>query len=189
MKTTTSILLRAAVICAGIFAMSASANAQQCPAMPKLKIDFHTLDFTEPKPVCVRRNGFFGIKLKALGDYQLDYSKVSVEQKSGIEQITKDDLVGNDVMLVKVGNFTAGGPDPGYKIHVDGVGTLDPRVRIIPSYIAFAPNHVAAEDYMLEDYGLSISGLQELDQYLRENFQTSVVDMLKANRDDSTASE
>jgi hypothetical protein len=181
MKTTTSFISRAALACLAVFAAATSAQAQDCPGMPKLKIDTHTLDFSENKPVCVRANGIFKIRLKAQNDYQLDYDDVTVREKAGSTDIRKVDVNSQGVMQVQVGNFTVG-TEPEYKIVVTGVGQLDPRVRIIPSYQALSSNFEAIENHLLDQYQLSLSGLLEMDRYLREEYHTSVADVLDTIR-------
>jgi len=181
MNNKKSLILQTALLCLAFLLAGAPAHAQQCPQRPKLKIDAHTLDFSEKIPVCVRRNGTFRIKLIPLNNYPLDYDDVTVRQKAGWTKIKKKSVNGQGVMVVDVGNFQVG-TDPAYKIRVAGVGVLDPRVRIIPSYLAFHESFEEIEDRLIEDYGLSLSGLLEIDQLLQEEYDTSIPEILQTIR-------
>jgi hypothetical protein len=178
MKKTIHVAAQAMLVCLGVFVCTAAANAQQCPGLPSLKIDEHTLDFSENKPVCVRPNGTFRIRLKPQNGYPLDYDDVTVRQKAGPTRIKKKKIDAQGVMTVTVGNFTVG-TEPQYKITVAGVGVLDPRVRIIPTYLALQSNYGEIEDYLLAQYGLSLSGLKDMDQYLRDEYHTDVTEILR----------
>ncbi len=59
MKKKKGLISQVTLVCLGALLATASANAQQCPQTPTLKIDEHTLDFSENKPICVRKNGTF----------------------------------------------------------------------------------------------------------------------------------
>lgn len=186
MKKKPGLMIQATLLCLGFLLAGASAQAQQCPQRPNLKIDAHTLDFSEKIPVCVRRNGTFRIKLIPLNGYPLDYDDVIVRQKSGWKKIKKKSVNGQGVMTVDVGDFPVG-TDPAYKIKVKGVGVLDPRVRIIHSFLAFHDGLEDIEDRLLEDYGLSLSGLLEMDQLLEDEFDTSLVSLLEIIREGKKA--
>ena len=177
MKKKAKLLTLPILACLGVFSVTTTTNAQQCPPRPTLKIDEHTLDFSEKRSVCVRKNGTFRIKLKPENSYPLDYDDVTVKQKKGWTPIRKKSVNGQGIMTVEVGNFPAG-TDPAYKIKVKGVGVLDPRVRIIQSYLSLNPAYENIEDHLLEEYGLSFSGLLEIDQHLQEEYGTSLSEIL-----------
>ena len=180
MKTTTGFTLRALATCAGLFGLAVTAMAQDdCPPRPTLKIDFHTLDFSETRPICVRPNGTFRIKLKAQGDYVLDHSKITVGAKEGSIPVQKVSINGNDVMKVKVGSFPSG-TEHGYWIEVEGVGVLDPRVRINTGYLALTLEMELMDDYTLDNFGVSLLQLRDIDRYFMEEFDTSITDVTRS---------
>jgi hypothetical protein len=180
MKTTTDRWIRVALGCIGIFGLSTLAVAQnECPARPTLKIDVHTLDFSEQKPICVQPNGTFRIKLKPQGDYVIDPAKISVGAKQGSIPVQKVSINGNNVMKVKVGNFQSG-TEHGYWIRVDDVGILDPRVRINTNYLALTPEMELMDDYTLDNFGISLLQLRDIDHYFQEEFNTSITDVTRS---------
>ncbi|MDH5501849.1 MAG: hypothetical protein OEY72_12195 [Gammaproteobacteria bacterium] len=182
MKTITSFMIQAVFVCLGIFGIAASASAAgECPNRPVLLIDNHTLALSEEEPVCVKRNGVFRIKLVAGEGYTLDTSKVTVSQKEGGIKIEKENVIGNDVMKVRVGAFPIDSV-PEYTITVEGVGILDPRVRINSNYPDFSLTNELIDEYLLDEYGLSLLDLQGLDQHLQETYNASISDLLLSIR-------
>ena len=174
------ILIRAFVILASLHAATA-AHAQMCPAAPKLTIGIHALDFQANKPLCSTSPGVFAIQLKAKEGYELDYEKISVKEKEGEIKIRKL-TIEDDLLIVKVdAGFPPGdgtGDDaPKYMIRVEGVGELDPRVRIIPSFTVNINKLTGIEEYLRENYLISVFGLQEIEAYLRSE-QTSIEEVL-----------
>ena len=181
MKMTVNLKIHAVAICLGVFAVSTSANAAQCPASPTLKIDKHTLDFNEHVPICVYSGGTFEIRLIPISNYTLNHEDVTVKEKAGPTPISKESVSNQGVMTVRVGNLTVG-EEYGYEITVKDVGVLDPRVRIIPSYLALNPEYGNIENYLLEEYSMSLSGLVEIAQPLRKEYGMTIADILEIVR-------
>ena len=178
MNKTTKLIVQTVTVCLGVSVLTAAANAQNCAAIPILTIGEHTLDFSENQPVCVTPDGTFEIYIETVGGYSLNYNDVSVKQKKGFTKIKKDDVNSQGVMTVEVGKFTIGA-EPKYKITVKNVGVLDPRVRIIPAFHLLHENYAEIEEYLLDEYLLSLSGLDEIEQYLNEGYDMSITDILQ----------
>ncbi len=169
MKNTKGLISRITLVCLGVFVITASAHAQQCPPIPTLKIDEHTLDFSEKEAICVRRNGTFRIQLIPQNNYQLDHNGVKVREKSGSLKIRKKRITAQNVLIVKVGDFPVG-TEPKYKIKVAGVGVLDPRVRITHTFVSQREIYNEIDDHLVADYGLTLGELIKIDDYIREEY-------------------
>jgi hypothetical protein len=181
MKTITRTTVTGIALCLAALGVANPAMAQvQCPGRPTLKIDFHTLNFSEHKPICVRPNGVFRIKLKAKGTYTLDYSKIDVEGKTGPGTFTKLSInPDNDVMRVRVSGYPVD-TEAEFMIIVDGVGELDPRVRINNSFLALTIDQELMDDYALDNFGLSLLDLKEIDGYFQQEFDTTITEVTRS---------
>lgn len=193
MKMTTVSLVWAVSVCLGILGVTASAVADdECLTRPPvLTIGIHTLALSENRPVCVKPEGNFRIKLKALPGYTLDANKIKIKAKRGFTRI-EDVIVDSENWLhVEVGKFA---PDTvhAYWIKVDDVGVLDPRVRINTNAFAYTAAMESMESYTLNNFDISLQELLAVDQHLRDEFHTNISDvisMLQASTESMTESE
>jgi hypothetical protein len=157
-------------------------DAQGCPNQDNimLKVDYHTLDFNEKAPICVRPGETFKFKLIALGNYPLEPDDISIEPKNG-GTFTIVSVNSANFMFVRVEDVTPS-PDPlGFEIRVDGVGCLDPRVRIIENFAPLGRNFIDLEDQLIEEFGLSLTHLLELEETVADGTDSlSMEELLKA---------
>jgi hypothetical protein len=181
MKTNTQTVLAGIALCMAALGIANPAMGQvECPVRPTLKIDIHTLDFSEHRPICVRQNGVFRIKLKAQGNYTLDYSLIDVERKAGPGTFEKLGInPANDVMRVRVSGYPVD-TEAGFMIIVEDVGELDPRVRINNSFLALTIEQEQMDDYALDNFGLSLMDLKEIDGYFQQEFDTTITDVTRS---------
>ncbi|MEQ9561940.1 MAG: hypothetical protein RLN69_05420 [Woeseiaceae bacterium] len=183
MRTIRKLTVLASLVCLGLSSATAVAEAGDCvKKRPKLKIDFHTLDFSEKKPICVKSNGVFTIKLKPLGDYVIVPSKISVAHKHIPDVIEKSVVTSNNILRVRVGSL----PDDSlheFLIKVDGVGVLDPRVRINNNLALLSPEQLDMNDFAQDMFGVGLLELEDLNEYFMEEYDTSIADILMSFRD------
>ena len=143
MKMKVLILIVATALVAYSANVSAQDNCANLPGM-KLTITKYSIDLNDKRPVCVRVGGEFKIQIvnPQDGGHEVSGGDVTVEQK-----IDKDETV----MLISGDNkspvnkvtvnvkLAEGKTDNDYEkgdefefwIRIKGVGTLDPRIRII----------------------------------------------------------
>lgn len=133
---------------AALLAYSGAVVAQQdCASRPGLKLTVkkYHIDLNDKRPVCVELGGAFVIQIvnPQDGSHEVKGGEVTVQQK-----VAKDDavmLISGDnnspvnkvtvnVKLAegKTKNDYAIGDEFEFWIKIEGVGTLDPRIRIIP---------------------------------------------------------
>ena len=189
MKVTTSFMYRLVLVCLGAFGAASPANAGNCKNDPQLKIDKHTLDFNGHKPVCLNLGTTtFTIKLITLGNFDLNYEKLTVVQKDGPGTIVKHGIDADGNLVVKIEGYSAG-DEPRYKIKLEGVGELDPRVRISENLLSLKPNYAAIDNYLLNEYELNLAGLLQMDQYLRDEYDTNITEVLNTIREHERSSK
>jgi hypothetical protein len=181
MKTSKRVFAQVIAICVATSGLAATAGAQaNCPARPNLKIDKHTLDYSEHRPICVNPNGVFRIKLKPQGTFVIDPDKIRVKEKAGPGKIEKKGIDDESlVMRVKVSGYPSGA-DAEFMIIVDDVGQLDPRVRINNSFLALTIEQELMDDYALDNFGLSLLDLKEIDGYFQQEFDTTITDVTRS---------
>ena len=106
------------------------------PAELKLTVGDYHLDLNEKKPIPVTLPGTFKIKILTLGNsgVTINSGGVTVEAKSSGGLTIEGD---NSADVHKIAVTVNGVPDPegdgiyDFWIHVEGVGTLDPKVRVV----------------------------------------------------------
>lgn len=171
--------------------LTSAAQAQQCPADPILRVDAQTLDMQENKPVCVTSPGEFGIRIKPAQGFDFDPQSVSVEEK---EENAFDGEIRNvnieqngsfyDV-TVRVAPGFEPGSTPGYEIEVEGVGELDPRVRVTNNRTLLnfnLPRYPEIEAHLNDTFRVTTADVVEIERYLREN-DLSAADLLQLSND------
>lgn len=190
MKTITVSLVRAGIICLGVFAMVALAIADDdcLKKVPKLRIGVHTLDLVDKQPVCVKPNGNFSIQLIALDGYTIDRKNIKVKAKRGFKKIEDVILDSDNRLHIEVGDFDTD-TDQEYLIKITGVGVLDPRVRINTNAFALTSEMQALDVYAMNNYDISLLELMDLDQHFQDEYHTNISDavrMLKATSESTS---
>ena len=116
---------------------SSNAEAPVCPpkGMSMLTLSDYHLVFNEKKPICVTVPGSFLIKIHnpPNSDFSVGKGDVTIEAKSsdGLTIIgTNDDEVDKITVTVD-GNLEMGKEVYDFLIRVDGLGILDPKVRVV----------------------------------------------------------
>jgi len=119
-------------------AVSTSAQTPDCPPLNNLKltVDEYHLSLNDKRPICVTLPGTFKITIHQPGNatVAIGAGDVTVRAKESTG-LTIDGS--NDAPINKVTVNVDGDADAddifAFWIEVEGVGTLDPRVRVIPS--------------------------------------------------------
>lgn len=173
--------------------LAAQAN---CPADPILRVDTQTLDMQEKKPVCVPSPGEFRIRIKPAAGFELDPEAVSVEEKEDNEhkgEIRNVDIVKDGPfydLTVRVDAGFPPGSEPGYEIEIEGVGELDPRVRVSNNRTLMSvslPQYPEVEATLNDTFRVTTEDVVAIERYLREN-DLSAADLLRLT-DDHDAKE
>ena len=131
------ILLLLGIVTLGC-AASTSAQAPLCPPLNNLKlnVDEYHLSLNDKRPICITSPGTFKITIQQPGNstVAIGPGDVTVMAKEGSGLTIEGN---NNAPVNKVTVNVSGNSNPGdifaFWIHVDGVGTLDPKVRVIPS--------------------------------------------------------
>ena len=187
MKNQENFRLGTVLVClCGIVAVT-PAEAGNCNNKPVLTIDKHTLDFDGHKPVCIKKDESFIIKVKAKGNFDINYADIDVREKvEGAGKIRRGDIDDNGNMTVTVEGYSVG-TEPAYRIIVKDIGELDPRVRINGNYLMLNPDFGVIENYLMNEYEMDLAGLLQLDQHLQDQYNTNVAEVLRTIRDDGNS--
>lgn len=122
------------------FGCAASTSAQMpvCPPLNNLKltIDEYHLSLNDKRPICVTLPGTFKITIHQPGNSTVTVGAGDVTVKA--KESTGPTIDGNNNAPINKLTVNVGGeadPDDvfAFWIEVKGVGTLDPKVRVIPS--------------------------------------------------------
>jgi hypothetical protein len=103
-------------------------------------------------------------------------------EKDGPGTIRKLGIDADGYMTVEVKNYPPG-VEPRYKIIVKDVGELDPRVRINTNLRMLKPNYGVIENFLLKDYEMDLTSLLQMDQEMRNDYGTSIAEVLDAIRE------
>ncbi len=116
--------------------VSSNAQAPDCPpgGQSKLFVGQYHLVFNEKMPICVTSPGIFMIEIKSVANSGVTVAKggatVKAKNCDGVG-IHGSNSLDADIIAVVVSD----GADKGYEceflITVDGLGVLDPRVRVV----------------------------------------------------------
>lgn len=171
------------------------ANAR-CPADPILRVDTQTLDMPENKPICVPSPGEFQIRIKPASGFDFDPDAVSIEEKEDNQydgHIRNVDIVENGPfydVTVRVDPGFPPGSEPGYEIEIEGVGELDPRVRVTNNrtlMFSSLPQYPEVEAHLNDAFRVTTADVVAIERYLREN-DLSAADLLRLS-DEHAATE
>ena len=173
---------KAILIVAAIAALGTSANSLAnhhltgCngSALPKLWIGKHHISLSQTKMICIRQGDRIRIKVKFINGLP-DAIKNDIANHLGADEKANSNIdiiegqhvydATNEVYEIKVDPNVNVGDEGAFWIKVDGVGTLDPRVKIIPN-LAYSLNQFDVLNEVLgEELGMS---LEEAVQFYRE---------------------
>lgn len=155
---------------------------------PVLILDADTLDFHQRGFPCVNRNDVFRIRLLFQNGFTTDVpNTVSVGSKTSTGSIKIKKYVPEKQLLrIQVGDIPG---DYEYFIKVDGVGTIDPRVRVINNAISdVTPADGVAErleevnNYLIEELGVDLTELENSDLVLKEATSCNITEALEMLR-------
>jgi len=86
----------------------------------------------EDFPACIALGGKFTIKVKATGGVTIEKDDVTANEVAGAPlTISGDNAVDEKLLVIHVTGDSAPSGLIKYEIHVDGIGMLDPRVRVV----------------------------------------------------------
>jgi hypothetical protein len=162
--------LFASLMIVALLGASGGALAQDCVKavpLPKLRIGEGLLDFNDHKgarkPICVVIGGSFDIKIKTVGGYSVGIGAIQVRAKSASGPTIEgtNDPVVNKV-TVTVDGTASTGDEFGFIIEVDGVGILDPMVRIVETDAIERGDLTDINEFLEEELGMSLEELQKL---------------------------
>ena len=138
---------------------TACAQAPVCPPPDKLnlKVGQYSLDLQDKRPICVVLGGSFTLNIKTTSGVSVGLDDVKVKQKEGASvKISGRNNVDKKYVVVKVEKVGDEPVDPldDFWIEVNGVGTLDPIVRVVDSDIMKMLNYEALAE-VLKTLGLT----------------------------------
>lgn len=150
-----------------IWLFAGTANAgHHCANLPamKLTIDVYHLDLNDKTPICVMVPGEFKIKIHNPAGF-VNEGDVTVRQKDDSEDppvlIYGTNVAPANKITVKVEGNADYGDEIDFWIKVEGVGILDPRIRIVDPSEMNALLYNAVDETM-DTYGLGIDDVREL---------------------------
>ena len=146
----------------GMLILMATAEAQadhHCANLPGmlLRIDTYHIELNDKRPICVIVGGEFNIRINDPSNL-VESGKVKVRQKdlSSPPKITIEGAnYDPDLLKVAVDGDPEGEEYFDFWIEVEGVGKLDPRIRVIPSSEFDSLLRTYVQD-ALDSYGLPI---------------------------------
>jgi hypothetical protein len=160
----------ASLMITALLGTSGSVFAQDCidaVPLPQLRVGAGLLDFNDHanarKPICVKLGGSFKIRVITIGGLTLEPGDVVVQAKSSNGPTIEgtNDPASNKV-TVEVNGVADVGDEFGFIIDVDGVGILDPMVRIVQTD-AIERGDLEGINHVLEsELGLSLEEVQKL---------------------------
>lgn len=121
---------------------SACAQTPECPPPNELRLTVgqYQLSLDEKKPICVTVPGTFKIKIfnPPNSGVEIGSGDVTVEAKSsaGLSIEGSNDAPVNKI-TVEVGGSAEKGDEFGFLITVEGIGVLDPKVRVVDNDMMF----------------------------------------------------
>lgn len=149
-----------------IASQSACAQAPECPPPNELQLTVgqYQLNLNEKKPICVTVPGTFKIKIinPPNSDVNIGVGEVTVEAKSsaGLSIEGSNDAPVNKV-TVEVEGTAEKGDEFSFLIRVEGVGVLDPKVRVVDNDTMMLLTSEAFYD-ALDTLGLSLEEANKL---------------------------
>jgi hypothetical protein len=165
---------------AAVLLLLSFAAKAQCPDL-FLKVDQHTLDMQQRMPVCAASPGTFTIRLipgPPGPNFDFEEEHVTVRAKESNPhpgEITKESIEpqgeGTFLMTVSVGEGFPGDSEPGYEICVEGVGCLDPRVRVTNNELLTAQDirgYLEVEALLNSRFHVTTKDVAEIEKLLRE---------------------
>jgi hypothetical protein len=176
MKThTKAILIFSATAALGISCSSLADNGDcNGGANPRLMVGTHHLSLNKIKKLCIHPGGVIKIKLdfkNALPDaVKNDIANLlhaDEKEGSGIDIVAEDHSYDADdrIWTIQVDPDAEVGAEGEFWIEVDGIGILDPRVKIIPLEVFIQMLNDAINNVLIDEFGMTIDEVNE--------FQTS----------------
>jgi hypothetical protein len=172
MKMKVSKKIAAALSLLIVLGWSSITLAQTCTGagVLKLKVDKYHLVLVEKRPICITVPGEFKIKIKPLLGSTVDIhvGEVTVEEKSTSSPVTirgTNDPVANKIVVkVELKSDKSVDPDDEFDfwIRVDGIGLLDPRVRVVSSVALMQFQYDAINEVLLEEFDLTLEEVRKI---------------------------
>lgn len=149
----------------GLFGAMANAGAENCrPAIENmLVVQKYHLALTKKEPICTKVPGQFTIVINNPpgSGVEVEAGHVSADSKSSSgPTITGSNSADKNYLVVTVSGAAALNQILHFNINVEGVGLLDPTVRVVPSF-DYGIMQMQAVDEFLYVLGLSV------DEYLK----------------------
>jgi hypothetical protein len=128
-------------ICIAVLACSPAGNAQDCSTSKMtLKIQKYELDYrlknNSKNKKCVTIGSTYQLEIKLIGADPVDISvgAIRVHEKSGTLSIRGENVEANpESMSIEIDGTASGDGSHQFYITVDGVGTIDPIVKVVDS--------------------------------------------------------
>jgi len=150
-----------------MFTTGIAAAQVACPGPAELlfKVGKYSMDLQDKKPICVTLPGTFTIKIinPPGSGVSIDSGDVTVKQKDGVGlTIDGSNTATTNKLVVTVEGTADVGDEFDFLIKVDGIGVLDPKVRVVGSNTMFLlQSRVVYET--LDYFGLSMDDAMKLE--------------------------
>jgi len=143
-----------------------NAQAPDCPPAGDLVLTVgqYQLNLNEKKPVCVTVPGEFKIRVHNPpgSGVSIGAGDITVEAKyEGGPSITGSNDAPVNKITVKIGGSADPGDEFDFLIRVDGVGWLDPKVRVVGNTVSMALKSAAVYD-LLDTLDLTLEEVNKL---------------------------
>lgn len=164
MRITAIFALMTVVTACSVHPTNARAEACPPPNALILRVGKYEMDLQDKRPICVTVPGTFAIKIvnPAGSGISIDPGDVTVKEKQGINVTIEGSNSGTTNKLDVVISGTADIDDEfDFLIAVEGVGILDPKVRVVDGNILRQFQH-AEIDALIDDLGIDWETAVEL---------------------------
>jgi len=155
-----------------VLGWSSITQAQICKGagVLKLKVDKYHLVLVEKKPICITVPGQFKIKIKPLSGSTVDIlvGEATVEEKSASSPVTirgTNDPAANKIIVkveLKSGKYVDPDDEFDFWIKVDGIGLLDPRVRVVSRAELLQFQYDAINEVLVEEFDMTLEDVQKI---------------------------
>lgn len=183
----------ATYISALILLLSAAASAveqeESCTPRtrpPILIVDHDTLDFHQDKPTCVNKNGTFKIRVVFENGFTASEHDFIIRNKAKSGKIRlKSYNKKRQWLNVKVEDLS---PETEYQywIKVNGVGTIDPRVRVIDTPAAADDAKIRLKrvsEFLFDELGVELQALVDFDPTLHAETKCTIAEAMELQKD------
>ena len=148
-----------------------------CPSPPKLFIGDHKLELTLDVP-CAAPDGNFYIIVEPDAGVLIPTIEVKEKDSAG-PNVRGGNVDVPEIIAIKVAPSATPGTELHYFISVDGIGKLDPRVRVIPSIMLLNPELAQVGRFLKENYFFDLDTIAKIDDDLKAELGLSLSDVLE----------